>query len=88
MRLSRFGTLVVLLCFAYCGFVAVRLTRIPEPPSPPPHPQPASLDEVKSDLCKLASAEREFHRLTGSYATESELRANDPESFRTFAPWP
>ena len=88
MSVSRFGMVVLILVAAYVAFLATRFVRVPPPPPPAPHPRAADVRTVKSDLCRLEAAEHAFFETTGSYATESELRANGDDSLSTLSPWP
>jgi hypothetical protein len=88
VRPLRFGIIVLVLAFAYCGFVLWRLLRIPTPPISHPAPRAADLDAVKGDLCRLARAERAFFGATGHYAPENELRSNGDLTLPHGTRWP
>jgi hypothetical protein len=88
VRVFQFGVFVLVVAFAYCGFVAMRLMRLPQSPITPPVPRLADVKTVKSDLCKLAEAERGYFNATGTYATENELRSNGNSSLPPGSRWP
>jgi len=73
----RFGIIVLVLTFAYCGYILWRL-------APKPHPNEAikirrvatDINTVQRDLCDFALAESDFRHKTGRYASIEELRSN------------
>ena len=88
MRVFRFGTIVLALACVYGGFIAIRLIRTPQPSPNPPERPPATISTVKADLCKLAAAERAYFKMTGSYATEAQLRSDGQFSIPLSGRWP
>lgn len=83
MRPSRFGMIVLVVAFVFVGWLFTQMLHLRLPPAPPPEPATADIRAVKSDLCRLTAAERAFLQTTGSFANESELRANGDASLVT-----
>ena len=88
MRMFRFGVIVAILASVYGAFLAIRLLQPLQLPAKPPNRPVADVSTVKSDLCRLASAERAYFKLTGAYATETELRSSGELSLPPGSRWP
>ena len=78
---------MLVLTFAYAGFILWRIVPHHETALRiKAHPN-ANLDSVQHDLCALAGAELHYQRLTGHYASLHELRADGKVQF-TDSRWP
>ena len=85
----RFGIIVLVLTFAYCGYILWRL-------APKPRPNEAikirrtmaDIESVQRDLCDLALAESDFRHKTGRYASFNELRSNGSAKLPPDGRWP
>jgi len=51
-------------------------------------PHAANVHSVKSDLCRLARAERSYFAVTDHYAPEHELRSDGDPSLPSSRQWP
>lgn len=88
MRAFRFGLIVLVFASLYGAFLAVRLLEPAQLPSRSPERPPADARTVKADLCQLSAAEESYFKMTGSYATETELRSNGAASLPPLSRWP
>jgi hypothetical protein len=85
----RFGIIVLVLTFAFCGYIAWRLAPKPRPNEAiKVHRIPAELEVVQRDLCSLALAESEFRHKTGHYASFDELRSDSKLKLPPEGRWP
>lgn len=84
----RFGILVLVLTFAYVGFVVSRLLPHHEAALRiRAHPN-ANLASVQHDLCGLAQAELRYQRLTGHYTSLHQLRSDRKSPLPPDSRWP
>jgi hypothetical protein len=85
----RFGIVVLVLTFAYCGFILWRM-------APKPRQNEAikirriatDINTVQRDLCSFALAESEFRHTMGRYASFDELRSNGKLKLPPDGRWP
>lgn len=85
----RFGIVVLVLTFAYCGYILWRLVPAPKPnEAVKVHRSPADVEVVQQDLCALALAESDFRHKTGRYASFDELRLNHKLNLPPTGRWP
>lgn len=76
MRIARFGIVALGFAVGLCTLMAWWLL-IPPPVRLPRHePRPASIETVKSDLCRVGRSERKYFSATGHYANRYELPSN------------
>jgi hypothetical protein len=88
VRPQRFALVVVALAIAFAVFLLWRLLREPAALPTQPIPYADNVHSVKSDLCRLARAERSYFAVTARYPPEHELRSNADPSLPSLRQWP
>jgi hypothetical protein len=85
----RFGILVLVGTFAFCGYILWRLVPKPRPNEAiKVHRTPAEVEVVQRDLCALALAESDYRHKNGRYASFEELRTKGKSSLPPEGRWP